>query len=48
MHEISIQKINYREDDYIEGLSGAIYSKSQDEIEKLAKHNLKLLEQITK
>lgn len=48
MHEISIQKINYREDDYIEGLSGAIYSKSQDEIEELAKHNLKLLEQITK
>lgn len=47
-HNISNQKINYREQDYIEGLSSSMSYKPQDEIEKLAKHNLELLEKITK
>lgn len=47
-HEISDKKINYDETDYIEGLSSTIHYKSQDDIEDLAKNNLKLLEKITK
>ena len=47
-HEISDRKINYDESDYIEGLSSTIHYKSQDDIENLAKNNLKLLEKLTK
>lgn len=47
-HEISTKIINYDEEDYIEGLSSTLYYKSQDEIDELAKNNLKLLEKITK
>ena len=47
-HDISNNKINYREEDYKEGLSSTLYYKSQEEIDDLAKHNLNLLEQITK
>ncbi len=48
IHEISDKKINYSSDDYVEGLSSTIYNKSQEEIESLAKHNLELLNKITK
>lgn len=47
-HSITDKKINYNENDYIEGLSSTIYSKSKDEIEELAKHNLELLEKFNK
>ena len=47
-HDISNQKINYREEDYKEGLSSTLYYKDQKEIDELAKHNLNLLEKITK
>jgi len=47
-HEISNQKINYRENDYIEGLSSTIFYKEQEEIEELAKNNLELLSNIKK
>lgn len=47
-HDITYQKINYHHDDYVEGLSSAIYNKSEDEIEKLAENNLKLLEKFNK
>lgn len=47
-HDISSKKINYRKEDYIEGLSSTIYSKSEEDIEKLAEHNLELLGKIKK
>ena len=47
-HDISNKKINYREKDYKEGLSSTLYYKEQEEIDELAKHNLELLEKITK
>lgn len=47
-HEISNKKINYREDDYIEGLTSSMPNKSQNQIEKMAKHNLELLNKLTK
>lgn len=48
IHEISNKKINYSDDDYVEGLSSSIYNKSQEEIDILAKHNLELLNKIIK
>lgn len=48
VHEISNKKINYSDDDYVEGLSSSIYNKSQEEIGISAKHNLKLLNKIIK
>ena len=48
IHDISNKKINYDNEDYIQGLSSNIYNKSQEEIEKLAEYNLKLLDKITK
>lgn len=47
-HDISSKKINYRKEDYIEGLSSTIYSKSGEDIESLAEHNLELLGKIKK
>lgn len=47
-HDISNKKINYRDEDYKEGLSSNLYYKDQEEIDELAKHNLNLLEKITK
>lgn len=47
-HTISDQKINYRDNDYIEGLASTMYEKSQNEIEKMAEHNLELLSKLTK
>lgn len=48
IHEISNKKINYTKDDYVEGLSSTIYNKTQEQIDCLAKHNLELLDKITK
>ena len=48
IHDITGKKINYTSDDYVEGLSTTILNKSQEEIENLAKHNLELLNKITK
>lgn len=48
IHDISNKKINYDNEDYIQGLSSTIYNKKQEEIEKLAEHNLKLLSKIVK
>ena len=48
IHDINDKKINYDYQDYVEGLSSSIYNKSQEEIDKLAKHNLELLNKITK
>lgn len=47
-HDITDKKINYREEDYKEGLSSTLYYKEQNEIDELAKHNLNLLEKIIK
>lgn len=47
-HEISDKKINYHKEDYVEGLSSSMPDKPQDQIEKLAEHNLNLLDKITK
>lgn len=48
IHEISDKKINYTQDDYIEGLSSNLYYKEQNELDALAKHNLELLNKIKK
>lgn len=48
VHDISDKKVNYSNDDYVEGLSSRIHNKSQEEIETLAKHNLELFSKITK
>lgn len=48
IHDISDKKINYDSKDYVEGLNSSLYYKSQEEIENLAKHNLELLNRITK
>lgn len=45
-HNISNQKINYDQKDYVEGLSSSLYYKEQQEIDDLAKHNLELLNKI--
>lgn len=47
-HNISSKKFNYNEEHYKEGLSSSIKYKSSDEIDNLAKHNLKLLDKFTK
>lgn len=47
-HDISNKKFNYNEEHYKEGLSSSIKYKSSDEIDNLAKHNLKLLDKFTK
>ncbi len=46
-HDISNKKINYNEQHYMEGLQSSLPYKDKDEIEELAKNNLKLLEQLT-
>ena len=47
MHDITNKKINYRKEDYIEGLSTVI-TKTGYDIEGLAKNNLELLGKISK
>lgn len=43
IHDISLKKINYKEEHYIEGLQNVLKHKKQDEIKQLAKKNLKRL-----
>ena len=47
-HDISNQKINYKNEHYIEGLSQTLAFKDKDEIEEMAIKNLALLQNITK
>lgn len=47
-HDISNKKINYKEQHYMEGLQTVLPYKASDEIEELAKKNLKLLDNLTK
>ena len=47
-HEISNNKINYKQEHYVEGLSTVINNKSQEQIEEMAIKNLELLSQLTK
>lgn len=47
-HDITDQKINYRDEDYKEGLSSVLHYKDQEDIDELAKNNLNLLEKIKK
>ena len=46
IHEISEKNINYKKEDYIEGLTATLKNKEQNEIEELAKNNLKLLNEL--
>ena len=48
IHDISVNKINYVKEHYIEGLKRSMPNKSDDEIETLAKKNLELLGNLTK
>lgn len=45
-HDITDKKVNYRENDYIEGLSSSMPEKSIDQIETLAAYNLELLDNL--
>lgn len=47
-HDISNKKFNYNEEHYKEGLSSSIKYKNIDDIDILAKKNLKLLDKFTK
>ena len=46
VHEISEKNINYKEEHYIEGLSKALKSIEQEDIERLAKENLERLNRL--
>ena len=46
MHEISENKINYKEEHYIEGLAMSLKNKEQSEIQELAKNNLNILNKL--
>ena len=46
VHEISKKNINYKEEHYIEGLSKALKSIEQEDIERLAKENLERLNRL--
>lgn len=46
IHEISEKNINYKEEHYIEGLSGILQNKTQEQIEALAKKNLENLNKL--
>lgn len=43
IHDISLKKINYKEEHYIEGLQSVLKNKEQAEIKELAKKNLERL-----
>ena len=47
-HNISNTKINYRQEDYIDGLSNTLKYKTEDEIENIIKKNLELLNRLNK
>lgn len=46
IHNITNQKMNYKEKHYTEALASNLYNKEEYDIEKLAKENLKLLEEL--
>lgn len=46
MHEISEKNINYKKEDYIEGLKNILENKNEEEIEKMTEENLKQLERL--
>ena len=46
IHEISRNKINYKEEHYIEGLTMSLKNKEQSEIQELAKNNLNILNKL--
>ncbi len=48
MHEISNQKFNYKENDYIECLAYTMPDKGEGEIVQMAKKNLELLSKLTR
>lgn len=43
IHDISLKKINYKEEHYVEGLQSILKNKNQSEIKELAKKNLERL-----
>ena len=47
VHNISNNKINYKDEHYIEGISNILKNKDHDEIEKIAKNNLELLNRLS-
>ena len=48
IHDITNKKINYKNEHYIEGLTGSLKNQTIDEIELLAQKNLELFDQLTK
>lgn len=46
IHNITNKKMNYKENHYKEALTSNLYNKEEYDIEKLAKENLKLLEEL--
>src|SRR5574344_573924 len=47
IHDISLNKINYKEEHYKEGISSVLKNKEQNEIESIAKNNLDLLNKLS-
>ena len=47
IHDISLNKINYKEEHYKEGISSVLKNKEQNEIEIIAKNNLDLLNKLS-
>ena len=47
IHAISLNNINYKEEHYLEGLNSILKNKEQDEIEKMAKNNLNILNRLS-
>ena len=48
VHEISNQKIQYHKQDYIECLRYSMSNKTNEELDRIAEENLKLLGRLTK
>lgn len=46
IHNISEKNINYKENHYVEGLSGILQNKTQEQIETIAKQNLENLNKL--
>src|SRR5699024_12876046 len=47
IHKILLNKINYKEEHYIEGLKEILKNKNQEAIEEIAKNNLNLLNKLS-
>ena len=45
-HDITEKKFNYKEEHYIEGLQSSLPYKDVEQLEELAKQNLKLLDNL--